>query len=62
MFFEPKSLEKSYEKFQIIFHNIFLDNIYFTTVLLLLILILVFYSPTMLILFCQYVVLGIHSF
>lgn len=62
IFFEPKAVEKNYEKCQIIFHSIFLDTVYFNVVLLLCFLILVFFFPTMLILICQYVVLNMFGF
>ena len=62
IFFEPKAIEKNYEKCQIIFHSFFLDTIYFNLVILLSLLILVFFSPTMLILICQYIVLSMFGF
>lgn len=62
MFFEPRTLEKSYQKCQIIFHNIFLDNIYFNNTILLSILLFVFFSPSLLILICQYIVLTMSAF
>ena len=62
MFFEPKDIEKSYEKFQIVFYNNFLDNIYLCTSFLLFILIITFFFPTSLLIFCQYVVLNIGAF
>lgn len=62
MFFEPKNVEKNYEKFQIIFHNSFLDNIYVIFAFLLLLLLLIFFYPTMPLLICQYIILNIFSF
>lgn len=62
MFFEPRTLEKSYQKCQIIFHNSFLDNIYFNNTILLSILLFVFFSPSLLILICQYIVLTMTAF
>lgn len=62
MFFEPKALEKYYEKFQIVFYSSFLDNIYLSIAFLLLLLISIFFFPTSLILFCQYIILNIAAF
>ncbi len=62
MFFEPKSIEKNYEKFQVIFHNAFLDNIYLNIAMLLSLLLIIFFYPTMPLLICQYIVLSISSF
>lgn len=62
MFFEPKALEKYYEKFQIIFHTSFLDSIYLSVSALLFLLITIFFSPTSFLLFCQYIILNITIF
>ena len=62
MYFEPKALEKNYEKFQIVFYSTFLDNIYLTFSVLLLLLLSIFFSPTMLMLICQYIILNVGSF
>ena len=62
MFFEPKSIEKSYEKFQVVFYNNFLDNIYLCIAFLLFVLIIVFFFPSALLIFCQYIVLNIGAF
>jgi len=62
IFFEPKAIEKNYEKSQIIFYSFFLDTIYFNIVILLSFLILVFFFPTLLILICQYIVLNMFGF
>ena len=62
MFFEPKNLDEKYEKFQIIFFNSRLDNLYILFSLLLLLLIILFFYPTSLILLCQYIVLNLSSF
>ena len=62
MFFEPKSVEKNYEKFQIVFYSSFLDNIYVIFAILLLLLLIIFFYPTMPLLICQYIVLNISSF
>ena len=61
MFFEPKNVEKSYEKFQVIFHNVFLDNIYMIFIILLLVLLIAFFYPTMPLLSCQYIILNLWS-
>lgn len=60
--FEPKKLNVYYENCQTIFYNSFLDNIYLTIALLLIILIVLLFYPTILILFCQYIVLNITFF
>lgn len=62
MFFEPKHSENKYERFQVIFHDSFLDNIYVIMSILLLILLITFFYPTMPLLICQYIVLNIFSF
>ncbi len=62
MYFEPKNIEKSYEKFQIIFHTAFLDNIYVIFAFLLFLLLIIFFCPTMPLLICQYLVLTMSSF
>lgn len=62
MFFEPKSIEKNYEKFQVIFHSAFLDNIYLIMSILLALLLIIFFYPTMPLLLCQYIILTMSSF
>lgn len=62
MFFEPKNLEKYYEKFQVIFYSPFLDTIYLISAFLLLGLVSIFFFPTSLLLLCQYIVLNISIF
>jgi NADH-quinone oxidoreductase subunit N len=61
IYFEPiKIISKVKSNFTIIFFNNDLDKIYFIFVLLLFILIVLFYFPTLFLTICQYVV--IHSF
>lgn len=62
IFFEPKQTNEKYEKFQIIFYDSSLDFIYVLFSLLLFLLILLFFFPTSLTLFCQYIILNITSF
>lgn len=62
MFFEPKTLEKYYEKFQVVFYSSFLDTIYLCISFLLFLLITIFFFPTFFLLFCQYIVLNIAIF
>lgn len=62
MFFEPKNLERHYEKFQVVFYDSFLDNLYVLIVILLSGLILLFFFPTLLVLLCQYIVLNLGAF
>lgn len=62
MFFEPKDLERYYEKFQVVFYNSFLDSIYVCMSTLLFSLITLFFFPTFLMLFCQYLVLHLGPF
>lgn len=62
VFFEPKNKNEKYEKFQIIFHNSKLDIIYILFSSLLFLLTILFFYPTSLLLFCQYIVLNISSF
>jgi NADH-quinone oxidoreductase subunit N len=62
MFFEPKNLEKYYEKFQVIFYSPFLDTVYLISAFLLLGLVSIFFFPTYLLLLCQYIVLNISIF
>ena len=59
MFFEFKSIEFSEdtEKFQVIFFNPSLDTLYLIFVFNLFFLITIFFSPNLLILLCQYIVL-----
>ena len=61
LFFEPKSLEKSYEKFQVVFHNAFLDRIYFINCFLMFTLLFTFFFPTPLLLGCQYIIIKIFT-
>lgn len=62
IFFEPKQAEKSYEKFQVIFYNSALNNVYLITSFLLFLIVVLFFSPTTLLLVCQYIVLHITNF
>lgn len=59
MFFEPKGIENYYERFQIVFFNSFLDNIYLSISFLLFLLLTIFFSPTIFLLFSQYLILNI---
>ncbi len=58
MFFEPKSIESNYEKFQVTFHDSFLDTIYLIIPMLLSLLVIFFFCPTMPLLLCEYIVLN----
>ena len=61
VYFEPiKESSKSYNNFTIIFFDENLDRIYFIFVVLLFLLVILFYFPTLCLTICQYIV--IHSF
>ena len=62
IFFEPKQIERSYEKFQVVFHNSSLNSIYIILSVLLFIIVVLFFFPTTLILLCQYIILHITNF
>ena len=62
MFFEPKGIDKSYEKFQIIFHNSSLDKIYLCVAFLLFLLMVSFFFPTGLLILCEYIILNLSGF
>ena len=61
MFFEPKQNDKRDENFQTTFHDEFLDRIYTICAFLLALLLLIFYKPSLLLLFCQYIILIIEN-
>ena len=58
VFFEPKKIKKDIEKFQTVFVDFYSDGIHLVFALLLFTLIVSFFSPTGILLICQYVVLN----
>lgn len=57
MFFEPKSVNNNFEQFQIVSLDSSLDSIYLVFVVCLFFLLITFFFPTVLFLFCQFIVL-----
>jgi NADH-quinone oxidoreductase subunit N len=58
LFFEPNILKPVVNSFQLIFFNLLLDDLYFILALFLFFLIVCFFYPTTLFLFCHYIVLS----
>lgn len=61
LFFEPKAFDNS-QKFQAIFYDKDFDSLYLTFALCLAFLVVTFFSPDMLYLFCENIILNIKNF